>query len=74
MKKAELKKPGLYSKHRISSVSRIVVNDILAGMIAWTQVIELNKTSSSIEITNHQAIRFRVKRNALVEEELPTNM
>jgi hypothetical protein len=43
-------------------------------MIAGTEVIELNKTSSSIEITDHQAIRFRVKRNALVEEELAPNM
>ena len=72
--KTELKKPGLYVKRLTALVGRIVVNNILASMIAGGQLIELDKTSSSIEITYDQTIRFRLKRNSLIEEELALNM
>jgi hypothetical protein len=43
-------------------------------MIAGTKVIPLDKSTSPIEIAYHQAIRFGIKRNTLVPEELALNM
>jgi len=52
----------------------VVIYQIFTLMIAGAQVVPLDKTTGPIQITYDQTIRFRIKRNALIPEELAPNM